>query len=161
MKTYSAKQREVEKNIPLIIVKQGTLAGPDNTPAERKRIGYRYLGYTHETLLEAYRRGWEVNDEMALLMGRISGAPSVYESGDFNTAILSLIMFSRLAHYFCQTRNPEMPVKLLNDWLVYTILAGSLLYGIFREEIPDHHESRFWWFLAGVVGFVAFVAFYS
>ena len=34
-------------------------------------------------------RLWEINDEMALLMGRISGAPSVYESGDFNTAILT------------------------------------------------------------------------
>ncbi len=57
-----------EKNIPLIIVKQGTLVGPDNTSAERKRIGYRYPGFTHETLLEAYRKGWGVNDEICRLV---------------------------------------------------------------------------------------------
>ncbi|MBO6782949.1 MAG: hydantoinase B/oxoprolinase family protein [Alphaproteobacteria bacterium] len=34
-------------------------------------------------------RLWELNDEMALMVGRISGAPSVYESGDFNVAILT------------------------------------------------------------------------
>ena len=34
-------------------------------------------------------RLWEINDEMALMMGRISGAPSVYESGDFNVALLT------------------------------------------------------------------------
>src|SRR3546814_13390729 len=34
-------------------------------------------------------RLWEINDEMALMVGRISGAPSVYESGDFNVAILT------------------------------------------------------------------------
>jgi N-methylhydantoinase B len=34
-------------------------------------------------------RLWEINDEIGLTMGRISGAPSVYESGDFNTAILT------------------------------------------------------------------------
>jgi N-methylhydantoinase B len=34
-------------------------------------------------------RLWELNDEMALMMGRISGSPSVYESGDFNVAILT------------------------------------------------------------------------
>jgi N-methylhydantoinase B len=34
-------------------------------------------------------RLWEINDEMGLLAARISGSPAVYESGDFNTAILS------------------------------------------------------------------------
>jgi N-methylhydantoinase B len=34
-------------------------------------------------------RLWEINDEMALTMGRISGSPAVYESGDFNSAILT------------------------------------------------------------------------
>ena len=34
-------------------------------------------------------RLWEINDEMGLMMGRISGSPAVYESGDFNTAILT------------------------------------------------------------------------
>lgn len=34
-------------------------------------------------------RLWEINDEMAMLAARISGSPAVYESGDFNTAILT------------------------------------------------------------------------
>jgi N-methylhydantoinase B len=34
-------------------------------------------------------RLWEINDEMGLTMGRISGSPAVYESGDFNSAILT------------------------------------------------------------------------
>lgn len=34
-------------------------------------------------------RLWEINDEMGLLAGRISGSPAVYESGDFNSAILT------------------------------------------------------------------------
>src|SRR5262245_4022133 len=34
-------------------------------------------------------RLWEINDEMGLMMGRISGSPAVYEAGDFNTAILT------------------------------------------------------------------------
>lgn len=34
-------------------------------------------------------RLWEINDEMGLIAGRISGSPAVYESGDFNTAILN------------------------------------------------------------------------
>lgn len=34
-------------------------------------------------------RLWEINDEMGLLAGRVSGSPAVYESGDFNTAILT------------------------------------------------------------------------
>jgi N-methylhydantoinase B len=34
-------------------------------------------------------RLWEINDEMAMLAARISGSPAVYESSDFNTAILT------------------------------------------------------------------------
>jgi len=34
-------------------------------------------------------RLWEINDEMAMLAARISGSPAVYESNDFNTAILT------------------------------------------------------------------------
>lgn len=34
-------------------------------------------------------RLWEINDEMGIIAGRISGSPAVYESGDFNTAILT------------------------------------------------------------------------
>jgi N-methylhydantoinase B len=48
--------------------------------------------YTHVDVItfEVLRhRLWELNDEMALMMGRISGSPSVYESGDFNVAILT------------------------------------------------------------------------
>lgn len=34
-------------------------------------------------------RLWEINDEMGHIAARISGSPAVYESGDFNTAILT------------------------------------------------------------------------
>ena len=34
-------------------------------------------------------RLWEINDEMGIIAARISGSPAVYESGDFNTAILT------------------------------------------------------------------------
>lgn len=34
-------------------------------------------------------RLWEINDEMGMLAARISGSPAVYESGDFNTALLT------------------------------------------------------------------------
>ena len=34
-------------------------------------------------------RLWEINDEMAMLAARISGSPAVYESNDFNAAILT------------------------------------------------------------------------
>ncbi len=64
-----------QRNIPLIIVKQGTLAGPNNTPRERELIGYRYPGFNHEILLEAYRKGWEVNDEICR-MGGVSCIPA-------------------------------------------------------------------------------------
>lgn len=45
----------------------------------------------------------------------------------------------------------------LNDFLV-AVLAGVLMYGIFHEEIPEHQDSRYWWFLTGVAGFVTFTA---
>jgi N-methylhydantoinase B len=34
-------------------------------------------------------RLWEINDEMAMIAARVSGSPAVYESSDFNTAILT------------------------------------------------------------------------
>lgn len=34
-------------------------------------------------------RLWEINDEMGIIAARISGSPAVYESGDFNTALLT------------------------------------------------------------------------
>ncbi len=34
-------------------------------------------------------RLWEINDEMGVIAGRISGSPAVYESGDFNAALLT------------------------------------------------------------------------
>jgi hypothetical protein len=33
-----------------------------------------------------------------------------------------------------------------------------MLYAVFREQIPEHRESRFWWFVLGAAGFVFFVA---
>lgn len=47
--------------------------------------------------------------------------------------------------------------QTVNDILV-ALLAGIMLYSVFREQIPDHRESRFWWFFLGAAGFVFFVA---
>lgn len=51
-----------------------------------RREGARVDVVTFEVLRH---RLWEINDEIGLTMGRISGSPAVYESGDFNTAILT------------------------------------------------------------------------
>ena len=47
--------------------------------------------------------------------------------------------------------------ETINDILV-ALLAGVMLYAVFREQIPEHRESRFWWFVLGAAGFVFFVA---
>jgi hypothetical protein len=44
----------VPRGIPLLIVKQATLVRPDNTPEERAKIQYRYVGMDHEALVAAY-----------------------------------------------------------------------------------------------------------
>lgn len=38
------------------------------------------------------------------------------------------------------------------------LLAGSVLYNVFSEEVPDDRQVRFEWFLVGTLGFAAFVA---
>ena len=43
----------------------------------------------------------------------------------------------------------------LNDIFV-ALLAGTILYNVFKEELPEHNKSHFRWFLAGAAGFVAF-----
>ncbi len=58
-----------EKNIPFIIVKQGTLLGPSNTEREERKIGYHYTGFRRPILREAYRLGWKINDEICRLPG--------------------------------------------------------------------------------------------
>jgi len=50
------------RGIPLVIVKQGTLVDPGNTPKQREMIKYRYYGFTHEKMVEAYNLGWKIND---------------------------------------------------------------------------------------------------
>lgn len=46
--------------------------------------------------------------------------------------------------------------EAINDIFV-ALLAGSVLYSVFREELPEHVESRFPSFLLGVVVFLAAV----
>jgi lysophospholipase L1-like esterase len=53
------------RGIPLVIIEQATLVGPDNTAEEKEEINYKYFGFTHEEMLEAYRQGWAVNEELA------------------------------------------------------------------------------------------------
>lgn len=47
-----------------------------------------------------------------------------------NTAILLLVMTSRLAHYIAWRRDVRLETKRFSDWLVYTILAGALHWGL-------------------------------
>ena len=46
------------------LVKEARLASANNTPAERAEITYRYVGFSHPVLLEAYRRGDAVLDRL-------------------------------------------------------------------------------------------------
>ena len=54
----------VPRGIPLVIVKQATLVRPDNTPRERAKIQYRYVGMDHEALVAAYTAAWAIEDEL-------------------------------------------------------------------------------------------------
>lgn len=47
-----------------------------------------------------------------------------------NSLILLLVMLSRLTHYLVFRKGVPVPVNRLNDWLVYTILAGALHWGL-------------------------------
>jgi hypothetical protein len=39
--------------------------------------------------------------------------------------------------------------------LLVALLAGAVIYKLFKYELPDHHKSSFAWFLTGVVAFLA------
>ncbi|MDH3763026.1 MAG: GGDEF domain-containing protein [Gammaproteobacteria bacterium] len=48
----------------------------------------------------------------------------------FNTAVIVLVMLSRLAHYYTFVRGFEIPLSLAYDWLIYSILLGALHWGL-------------------------------
>jgi lysophospholipase L1-like esterase len=50
--------------IPLVIVKQATLVGPDNTPRDIEEIRYDYFGFNHQEMLRAYKLAWEALEEL-------------------------------------------------------------------------------------------------
>ncbi len=55
-----------------------------------------------------------------------------------NTAILVLIMLSRLGHFVCDRLDSSLPVPVLRTWLVTTILAGALHWGLMCFWILTH-----------------------
>ncbi len=57
-----------------------------------------------------------------------------------NTAILTLVLISRLAHYYFFRQKRDIPVSLANDWLVYTILVGALHWGMMSCWILLHES---------------------
>ncbi len=59
-----------------------------------------------------------------------------------NTTILALIMLSRLGHFFTDKFNPSLPVSLRRSWLVATILAGALHWGLMCFWILTHDGFR-------------------
>ena len=52
------------RGIPLVIIKQATLVGANNSPKEEKKIHYRLVGFKKDALLKAYATGWEIDDEL-------------------------------------------------------------------------------------------------
>ncbi len=54
-----------ERQIPFVIITQVSLLRADNSPEERDKITYEYRGLTHERLIEAYRRAWALNRDIA------------------------------------------------------------------------------------------------
>ena len=59
-----------------------------------------------------------------------------------NTAILALIMLSRLGHFFVDRFNPSLPVSQRRTWLVTTILTGALHWGLMCFWILTHDGFR-------------------
>jgi lysophospholipase L1-like esterase len=47
------------------LIEQALLIRPDNTEAERAKISYKYLGFGHQTLIEAIDRARQVQRELA------------------------------------------------------------------------------------------------
>lgn len=47
----------------------------------------------------------------------------------------------------------ETPSEAVSDVLI-ALLAGSVLYNVFKEELPDHPRSSVRWFIAGVIVYV-------
>ena len=47
--------------------------------------------------------------------------------------------------------------KILSNALI-AILAGALMFTIFKEELPEHEHAGFRWFLAGVLVYVFLLA---
>lgn len=47
-----------------------------------------------------------------------------------NTAILILILVSRMAHFYTHRTRPAFPLKVARGWLVWTILIGALHWGM-------------------------------
>ena len=67
-----------------------------------------------------------------------------------------LLVVASIAGYltivFLRRTNEEL------NMILVAVLAGSILYSVFSEEVPDDRKVRFRWFLLGVLAFSATVA---
>ncbi|RUT02428.1 hypothetical protein DSM106972_059060 [Dulcicalothrix desertica PCC 7102] len=59
--------------------------------------------------------------------------------------------------FFIDVFTPK-PSQYTSDGFI-AILAGSLLYHIFKEEVPDPQHSNFLWFSGGVLAYTALLVF--
>lgn len=119
---------------------------------------YNWL-IVYGTPAEAAENGWRsISVVLALALHLIHS--------DFAFGTISPKLFDKVGRYVLATAPfagwltatwEGKTNESINDIFV-ALLAGTLLYKVFKEELPDHDESRFAWFLVGVGGFVAFIA---
>lgn len=67
-------------------------------------------------------------------------------------ALIATVAAALAADIFAEPAN-----ELVSDVLL-AILAGSLLFNIFQEELPEPDKTSFGWFLAGVMAYVILLA---
>ncbi len=100
---------DVSRNIHAIpiLITQATLASPTNTAEDRKRIGYGYVGLSHEGIVRAYEKCRQVilqtarekNANVLDLMPELQGKSELFHDHDHTTSHGSEEVARRVAHF--------------------------------------------------------------
>ena len=102
--------------IPMLVVKEPLLVRSDNTPEERGKIHYTYVGFDHSTLVEAVRRAHEVNDETCRRPGVFCVDPSGVVRSD-------LLHFKDQVHL--KDRGREAMGQFMADWIARSFFPAA------------------------------------